>query len=86
VGGGGGLAGVVVAKERQHAAVGGGTREVGVAQGVSRAVHPRSLAVPDPEHPVVVALAQARLLAAPHRGGGQILVHRRLHADTLPGQ
>ena len=45
---------------------------------------PGALAVPDAEHAVVLALApQLRLLRAPQRGGGQVLVEAGLEPDVV---
>ena len=83
VGGGRGFTGVVVAHQRQHPAPRRRTPEIGVFQGVSRPVHPRSLAVPDAEDAVETALAaHLRLLRPPQRRRGKILVHRRLEDDV----
>ena len=77
--GGGGFGGVVVAHQRQHAAMLRGAGEVGVAEDVAGAVDARALAVPDAEHAVVLALAaQLGLLRAPERGGGEVLVEAGL--------
>ena len=73
--GGGGFRGVVVAHQRQHAAVLGGAGEIGVAEHVAGAVDARALAVPHAEHAVVLALAaQLGLLRAPDGGRGEVLV------------
>ena len=73
--GGGRFGGVVVAHQRQHAAVLRGAGEIGVTEHVAGAIDARALAVPDAEHAVVLALAaQFRLLGAPQRGGGKLLV------------
>ena len=78
--------GVVVAHQRQHAAVLRGAGEIGVAQGVAGAIDARALAVPDAEHAVVLALAaQFGLLRAPQRGGGKVLVDGRPGTATLRG-
>ncbi len=84
MGGGGALAGVIVTHERDHAAMLGGARIVGVAEHVAGAVHPRSLAVPEAEHAIEFAFApKLRLLGAPERGGGQILVEAGLELDVV---
>ena len=84
--GGGAFADVVVARHRNHAAKLGGARHVGVFEHVGAAVHPRPLAVPDAKHAVELIGARwrkAQLLRAPHRRGGQLLVHPRLEHDVL---
>ena len=64
--GGGGFRGVVVAHQREHAAVLGGAGEIGVAEHVAGAVDARTLAVPEAEHAIELALAaQFGLLRAP---------------------
>ena len=74
---------MVVAHQRQHAAVLGGAGEIGVAEHVAGAVDAGALAVPEAEHAVVLAFAaQLGLLRAPQRGGGQVLVDAGLEADV----
>ena len=75
---------MVVAHQRQHAAVLGGAGKVGVAEDVAGAVDARPLAVPHGEDAVVPAFpAQFRLLGAPDRGGGEILVDPALEEDVV---
>ncbi len=82
--GGGGFGGVVVAHQREHAAVPRGAGEIGVAEDVAGAVDARSLAVPEPEHAVEPALpAQFGLLRAPERGRGDVLVEPGLEPDVV---
>ena len=82
--GGRGFGGVVVAHQREHAAVPRGAGEIGVAEHVAGAVDARALAVPDAEHAVELALAaQLGLLRAPERGGGEVLVEAGLEADVV---
>ena len=78
---------MVVAHQRQHAAVFRGAGEIGVAEDVARAVDARPLAVPDAEHAVVLALAaQFGLLRAPQRGGGEVLVDGGLEQRVARGE
>src|SRR5437763_11403873 len=78
-----GFRGVVVAHERQHAAMLRGSGKVGVAKHVAGAVDARPLAVPHREHAIELALAaQLGLLGAPYGGGGQIFVEPGLEADV----
>ncbi len=84
--GGGGFRGVIVAHQREYAAVLGGTGEIGVAEHVPRAVDARALAVPHAEHAIELALtAQLGLLRAPERGGGKLLVDAGLELDIGGG-
>ena len=63
-----GFAGVVVARDEQHAAVARAAGEVGVLEHVAAAIHAGPLAVPVGEHAVVFRAAQQRhLLRAPDR-------------------
>jgi hypothetical protein len=78
---------MVVAHERQHAAVFRGAGEIGVAEDVAGAVDARTLAVPHAEHAIELALAaQFGLLRAPQRGGGEFLVDAGLELDVLRGE
>jgi hypothetical protein len=62
----GGLRGVVIAGEHEHAAVLGRTGGVRVLEHVAAAVHARAFAVPHGEHAVVLgAVEQVDLLRAP---------------------
>ena len=77
----------VVADRADHAAVRADTVQVGVPEHVAAAVHPRRLAVPHADDPVaVLQRRQVVLLAAPHRGGRQVLVHSRDPAHVMLGQ
>ncbi len=82
--GGGGFRRVIVAHQRQHAAVLRGAGEVGVAEHVAGAVDARALAVPETEHAIELAFAaQFRLLRAPKCGGGDVLVDAGLELDVV---
>jgi hypothetical protein len=75
---------VVVAGQSEHAAVRRRAGHVAVLERVARAVDARSLAVPHGEDAVVFgAREQADLLAAPHRGRGEVLVDARLEVDVV---
>ena len=75
---------MVIAHQRQHAAVPGGAGEVGVAEDVAGAVDAGALAVPHAENAIELALAtQLGLLRAPQRGGGDVLVDAGLEADVV---
>ncbi len=85
--GGGGFRRVVVAHERDDAAVRRGAGEIGVAEDVAGAVDARPLAVPHAEDAIELAFAaQFGLLRAPERGGGQFLVDAGLELDVLGGE
>ena len=85
--GGGGFRGVVVAHQREHATVLGGAGEIGVAEHVAGAINARTLAVPETEHAIELALAaQFGLLRAPQRRGGELLVDAGLEFDVGCGQ
>ncbi len=75
--------GVVVAHQREHAAMLRGAGEIGVAEDVAGAVDARALAVPHAEHAIELAFAaQLRLLRAPQRGGGEVFVEPGLEFDV----
>ncbi len=81
---GGRFRGVVVAHERQHAAILGRAGEIGVTEDVAGAVDARTFAVPKAEHAVELALAaQLGLLRAPDRGRRDVLVEAGLKADVV---
>ena len=87
MGHGRGLAGMVVARHRQHPAMPGGAAGVGVAEGVNAAIHPRPLAVPHAEHAVEFGFGmQFDLLAPPDRSGRQFLVQTWAEPDVVAFQ
>src|SRR5262245_38104304 len=74
---------MVVAHQRQHAAMTRCAGEISMAENVAGAVDARTLAVPEAEHAVEPALAaQLRLLRAPERGRGQIFIDAGLEFDV----
>ena len=78
---------MVVPHGHQNAAIGRGARHVGVFHRIARPVDARTLAVPEPEDPVELALAaQLGLLCAPERGGGQVFVQAFLKFHVRLGQ
>ena len=83
--GGAALGDVVVAGDRDHAAVLRGARHVGVLEDVRASVDARALAVPDAEHAVeLLALRiEVELLRPPDRGRAELLVDPRLEDDVL---
>jgi len=75
---------VVVAGQQQHAAVGRDAGGIAVLEHVAAAIDARSLAVPEGKHAVVAGAGeQVGLLAAPHRGGAQLLVDAGLEVDGV---
>src|SRR5260370_38937290 len=75
---------MVVAGKEQDAAMGRRAGGVAMLEDVTRAVDPRSLAVPHGEDAVIFgAREQADLLRAPHRGGAEILVDAGLEFDVV---
>src|SRR5450759_344413 len=81
---GGGLATVIVAGERDYAAMSRRAGRIGMLQGIDRAVYPGSLAVPYAEHAIDLrARKHSDLLAAPHRGRRKIFVQTRNERDIL---
>ena len=79
-----GFAAVVVTRQQQHAALGRHTRRIRMLEHVAGTVDARPLAVPHGEHAVVPGTGeQVGLLAAPHRGGGQLFVDARLEVDGV---
>ena len=79
-----GFAGVIIAHQRDHAAIRTRAGEIGVAENIAGTVDARPLAVPDAEHAVIGTLAAyLGLLAAPQRRRRQILVEARLKDDVI---
>ena len=73
---------MVVAHQRQHAAVLGGAGQIGVAEHVAGAIDAGALAIPHAEDAVVLALAaQLGLLRPPDGSRGQVLVDAALKTD-----
>src|SRR5437879_2473845 len=80
----GGLAAMVVAGQRNHAAVRRGARRVGMLERVHGAVDAGALAIPDTEYAIDLGAGEhADLLAAPHGGGRQILVETGCELDVM---
>ena len=79
-----GLAAVIIAGERQHAAEFRAAGGVAVLERIGRAVDARSLAVPDGEHAIDRGSREhVDLLAAPHGGRGEVFVQPGLEADIV---
>ena len=75
---------VVVAGQREHAAVGRRAGVVGVLEDVHRAVDARPLAVPDGEDALVLGAGEEPdLLRAPERGGRRVLVDAGLEVHAV---
>ena len=82
--GGGGFAGVVVARQEQHAAIFRRPGEVAVTENISGAVNARTFGVPQTEHTVVIRAGEhTDLLAAPDCCGGEIFVNARLKFNVV---
>ena len=78
------LAGVIVPRHRQHAAVGRGAEGIGVLEHIHAAIDTRPFAVPQAENAVVARLAeQMGLLTAPHRRGRKFFVNPRLEMHVV---
>ncbi len=77
------LRAVVVARQHEHAAMLRRAGVVRVLEHVAAAVDARPLAVPHPEHAVVLgAGVEVHLLRAPQRGRREVLVQARLEPDV----
>ena len=75
---------MVVAGQREHAAVGRRAGVVGMLEDVHRAVDARPLAVPDGEDALVLGTGEEPdLLRAPERGGRRILVDAGLEVHAV---
>ena len=75
---------MVVARDRQNAAVACGAGGVGVLEHVHAAVDPGPFGVPHAEHAVVSgAREKADLLRSPNGCRGEVFVHARLKADMM---
>jgi hypothetical protein len=75
---------MVVAGQRNHAAVRRGARRIGVLERVHRAVDAGALAIPDTEYAIDLGAGEhADLLAAPHGGGRQVLVETGCELDVM---
>ena len=78
------LAGVIVPRHRQHAAVGRGAEGIGVLEHIHAAIDTRPFAVPQAKNTVVARLAeQVGLLTAPHRRGREFFVNPRLKMHVV---
>ena len=79
-----GFRAVVVACEREHAALGRGAGEIGVAQRIGGSIDARPLAVPDAEHAIDGRAGKVvQLLGAPDRGRGEIFVEAWAEDDVV---
>ena len=79
------LGSVVIAGQRQHAAVPAGARCIGVLEHIPASIHSGALAVPHGKYPVVLrALEHVDLLRAPDAGGGKVFVQPRLELHVMP--
>src|SRR4029079_17674528 len=83
----GGLAGVIVARDQQHAAMLGSARRVRVLEDVPATIDAGALAVPHAEDAVVLgALEDAHLLRAPYGRRGELLVDAGDEVDVVAAQ
>ena len=84
----GGLGEMIVAGDRQHAAVAGGAGGIGVFEHVRGPVDARRLAVPEAEHPVAIRSRPRadRLLRSPYGGRRQFLVDARREVHVVGGE
>jgi len=75
---------VIVAGQREYAAVRARPGGIGVLEHVAAAIHPRSLAVPHAEDAVVPCASEhVDLLRSPHAGGGEVFVQSRVEPDVM---
>ncbi len=75
---------MIVARHDQHAAVGRTAVGVAVLERIARTVDSGSLAVPESEHPVDLAVrVRLHLLRTEHRRGGEVLVYGRQELDVV---
>ena len=80
----GGLAGVVVTGDQQHAAVFGCAGRIGVLEHVAGTIDAWPLAIPDAEHAVVFGAGkQTDLLRSPHGGRSQFFIYAGRKKDVL---
>ena len=74
---------MVVAGERERAALGRGPGEIGVAQGVAGSIDAGPFAVPDPEHPLDCGAGEARdVLRSPDGGRRELLIQAGAKDDV----
>ena len=84
---GGGMCAVVVARNRQHAAVPRRARHVRAMQRIAGAIDARPLRIPKPEGPIDMCAGECvELLRSHQHGGGQVLVDPRLEMDVMRRQ
>src|SRR5262245_42294944 len=84
MGAGRALARMVITHQGQYAPMLGGAGMVGVAKHVTRAIEAWTLAVPHPEHPIILALTpELRLLRAPQGRGCEVLVEAGHELDVV---
>ena len=75
---------MVVAGQRNHAAVRRGAGRVGMLERVHRAVDAGALAIPDTEYAIDLGAGEhADLLAAPHGGRRQVFVETGCELDVM---
>ena len=75
---------MVVARNAQDTSMRRGARRIGVTQDIHGSIDPRTLAVPNPKHPIFIGLiVQSHLLGAPDGSGCQVFVDARLEMDIV---
>ena len=78
---------MVVAHQRDDAAMLGCAGEIGVAEGIAGAIDAGALAVPHAEHAIELAFAaQFGLLGSPQRRSGEFFVDAGLELDVGGGE
>ena len=78
-----GFARMIITRNGDNAAVLRRARHIGMTKDVARTVNPRTLAIPDAEHPIEAAFAtHLRLLAAPQGSRREVFVEPRLKLDV----
>src|ERR1700689_2239003 len=75
---------MIVASQRQYAAMPGRAGRIGMLERIDGTVYPRSLAIPDPEHAIDLgSRKQSDLLAAPYGRRRQIFVQSGDEGDIV---
>ena len=84
---GGGLGGMVVAGDDQHAAEFRAAGGIGVTENVAAAINARTLAVPQAKHAIVLGTGEEiDLLAAPYGRRRHVFIDAGLESDVVLGE